>query len=317
MKKISIKRIVQIGLLIVIFIEIFNLVVSFLWINSSSEYLEDLKNYYNLQQKVTLLEGVKYKVTDIWQYLTDASLTKDLSEVKEIAEPLYKSVLNDIDRLQSSYAKNSEEFIEFKELKIRLNKFWEIGTKMVKAYLVNWNEGNKVMENFDNISQVLLNRLNMIVKKEEERLKNRLQEMINMAKVQKIQAILQGIVINLLGIVIILLMFSINLKVKLVPEIKKVIERIAKGELNFEIDIESEDEIGDIAKSLKELLKNMGGFIKEVKEASGALAASAEELSAITNQFKVSVETQTEKATQIASAAEEMSVTVVDIAKNT
>ena len=47
------------------------------------------------------------------------------------------------------------------------------------------------------------------------------------------------------------------------------------------------------------------------------MASSAEELSAITNQFKLSVETQTEKATQIASAAEEMTVTIADIAKNT
>jgi len=72
-----------------------------------------------------------------------------------------------------------------------------------------------------------------------------------------------------------------------------------------------------MAKDLADALTSMRKLIEDVKQVSMGLAGSSEELSAITKQFNTGIETQVEKTTQIANATEEMSSTVVDIAKNT
>ncbi|WP_022856239.1 HAMP domain-containing methyl-accepting chemotaxis protein, partial [Thermodesulfobacterium thermophilum] len=98
----------------------------------------------------------------------------------------------------------------------------------------------------------------------------------------------------------------------------KTLELVLAGKtLAVEIAVDSRDEIGTMSADLREALVSIRNLIDEVKHVSVALAGSSEELSAITKQFSASIENQTQKATQIASAAEQMSITVVDIAKNT
>jgi len=140
----------------------------------------------------------------------------------------------------------------------------------------------------------------------------------------EISAIVSKNILIILGFTVISLIFGIAFAIMIsssikqpVERLKKIISRVKEGDFTVRVDINTNDEIGDIARSLASMLDSVKELIGEVKGVSGALASSAEELSSITRQFSTSIETQTEKATQIASAAEEMSVTVVDIAKNT
>lgn len=104
---------------------------------------------------------------------------------------------------------------------------------------------------------------------------------------------------------------------KPIEKLKGILKEVSEGNLNVKIDINSKDEIGMMAKDLLNALTSIKNLIINVKDVSGSLASSSEELSAIAKQFSASINTQTEKSTQIASAGEEMSATVIDIAKNT
>jgi len=99
--------------------------------------------------------------------------------------------------------------------------------------------------------------------------------------------------------------------------LKNVLAEVRKGNLNVDFEVKSKDEIGMIMETVRDIIRNLRDLLEKVRDGATRLASSSSELSAITNQFKLSVETQTEKATQIASAAEEMTVTIADIAKNT
>ena len=101
-----------------------------------------------------------------------------------------------------------------------------------------------------------------------------------------------------------------------IEKLRKILARVHEGDLAVDIDITSQDEIGVMAKDLADALASMRILIEEVKQAFAILAGSSEELSAITKQFNTSIESQVEKTSQIAIATEEMSSTVVDIAKN-
>jgi methyl-accepting chemotaxis protein len=102
-----------------------------------------------------------------------------------------------------------------------------------------------------------------------------------------------------------------------IERLRQALARVREGDLAVEIAVDSRDEIGLMSADLREALVSLRNLIDEVKHVSVALAGSSEELSAITKQFSASIENQTQKATLIASAAEQMSITVVDIAKNT
>lgn len=102
-----------------------------------------------------------------------------------------------------------------------------------------------------------------------------------------------------------------------ISELEEKIKKFGQGHLNIEFKTQRKDEIGKIANSLDEAINNLKAILLSVKEVSQSLSDSANNLTEVSNQFKISLDLQTQQATQIASAAEEMSITVVDIAKNT
>jgi len=92
---------------------------------------------------------------------------------------------------------------------------------------------------------------------------------------------------------------------------------VEKGNLNVKFNINTKDEMGKISNTLNDVIGFLKGLIDKTKNISLKLISHSEKLKSVTSEFKTSIELQTEKASQIASAAEEMSTTVVDIAKNT
>lgn len=144
---------------------------------------------------------------------------------------------------------------------------------------------------------------------------DRAREVSSSTKLKFLVLLVFGAVFVLVSLVVVLgVVSSVR---KPVEKLRGILSRVREGDLTVTIDFTSKDEIGTMARDLDEALKAMKTLIGEVKTASVTLASSSEELSAITRQFSSSINMQTEKATQIASAAEEMSATVVDIAKNT
>lgn len=129
------------------------------------------------------------------------------------------------------------------------------------------------------------------------------------------------VVLMISAFIFIVVSFSLSIGVtksvrSSIEKLRRILSRVREGDLSVNIDIDSKDEIGTMARDLEEALFSIRKLVEEIKQASMTLGSSSEELSAITKQFSASLETQVEKTTQIASATEEMSVTVVDIAKN-
>ncbi|WP_353685761.1 methyl-accepting chemotaxis protein [Thermodesulfovibrio sp. 3462-1] len=99
-------------------------------------------------------------------------------------------------------------------------------------------------------------------------------------------------------------------------ELKSVLGTLNKGDFTVDINVYCRDELGDACQILQEIILKRRKFFAESKRISDSLASSSEELSATTEEISRNLKSQTERASQIASAAEEMSQTVVDIAKN-
>jgi methyl-accepting chemotaxis protein len=93
-------------------------------------------------------------------------------------------------------------------------------------------------------------------------------------------------------------------------------ETVAAGDLTVEVVQKSNDEIGQLAGSFKQMVQNLRETIGQVGEASSAVASSSSEISSSTEQMAAGAQEQTSQASEVASAVEEMTKTIVENSKN-
>jgi methyl-accepting chemotaxis protein len=110
----------------------------------------------------------------------------------------------------------------------------------------------------------------------------------------------------------------------------QVLETVATGNLSARLNVDSTDEIGQMAHALNEALSKMSSTIQMVAENAQQVANASEEFSAVSQQITSNSEETTAQANVVSSAteqvnrnlqtvatgAEQMSSTIQDIAKN-
>ena len=111
----------------------------------------------------------------------------------------------------------------------------------------------------------------------------------------------------------------------------RVLEAVARGDLTKRLDIDTTDEIGQMATALNQALDMMGSAVHAISQNAESVASSSEELTSVSHQMSSnSKETaaqasvvsaasdEVSKSVQtVAAGAEEMSASINEIAKNT
>ena len=91
---------------------------------------------------------------------------------------------------------------------------------------------------------------------------------------------------------------------------------VANGDLSKEIKSDSTDEIGQLLTSLERMRTNLCDMVSELTSSSTQLATAAEELSVVTGETNQNVLTQQSEIEQAVTAINEMSATIQEVAKN-
>ncbi|WP_287125927.1 methyl-accepting chemotaxis protein [Desulfobacter sp.] len=92
--------------------------------------------------------------------------------------------------------------------------------------------------------------------------------------------------------------------------------KLAQGNLNVNIESSSEDEIGDLQKAMKHMVRSLTDIVDEVQHAVNNVAAGSEELSATAQQMSQGATEQASSAEQASAAMEEMSGNIKQNADN-
>ncbi|MDH5599827.1 MAG: methyl-accepting chemotaxis protein [Gammaproteobacteria bacterium] len=87
-------------------------------------------------------------------------------------------------------------------------------------------------------------------------------------------------------------------------------------DLTLRSDVNSKDEIGEMAHAFNTMLHNFEGLIKQVVSTSTQLATAAEEVSAVASDSAQNVERQHVETDMVATAINEMTATVQEVAQN-
>ncbi len=91
---------------------------------------------------------------------------------------------------------------------------------------------------------------------------------------------------------------------------------MAAGDLTSEIDTSSDNEVGDLFRSLHSMQQTQRKMIRSLTESSSQLASAAEELNSVTEESQRGLQEQSDQLQQAATAITELSTAVDDVAGN-
>ncbi|MBW4936639.1 HAMP domain-containing methyl-accepting chemotaxis protein [Marinobacter sp. F4206] len=95
-----------------------------------------------------------------------------------------------------------------------------------------------------------------------------------------------------------------------------IASEVASGNLTVDIDATGTNEIGRLMAALATMVTSLRELVKSIETGATNIAASAEELSTVTNQTSEGINRQKQETDQVATAMNEMTATVADIARS-
>nr|WP_026145463.1 methyl-accepting chemotaxis protein [Pseudomonas fuscovaginae] len=102
-----------------------------------------------------------------------------------------------------------------------------------------------------------------------------------------------------------------------VAEVNRVLDGLAQRDLTARTRYEGRDEFGQISRNLNGMAREIRDIVQEIGSATAQVATAAEESSQVTVQTSQSVEQQRQGTELVATAINEMSATVRDVARST
>ncbi|MBU2970197.1 methyl-accepting chemotaxis protein [Pseudoalteromonas sp. C2R02] len=126
-----------------------------------------------------------------------------------------------------------------------------------------------------------------------------------------------AIAILLLLIVVLAILIGRIITVQVMSISKTITEVEKNNDLTLKINITSSDELGSAAVNINKMLEKFQNAVKDIEQSSTLLAASSEETSTTTEQNMHNLERQQGETQLVATAIEEMSASVQEVASNT
>jgi len=104
--------------------------------------------------------------------------------------------------------------------------------------------------------------------------------------------------------------------VKPLQSVIHVATRIADGDLSTRIEVRGTDEVGQLMSAMQQMSASLSSMVGSLQAGINQIATSARSLSAVTEQTNAEVASQKEETEQVATAMNQMTATVHDVARN-
>ena len=223
------------------------------------EFRDDIVNYSNIQNEITISKNIQLNITNIWQFITDASLTKNHAVIEEEARVSLEGALSDIGKLTRLNADDPDHFIKLEAIRDDLLSMWAKGEVMFSAYERDWDEGNIEMEEYDIMNESIIADVNEIIKDEEFNERAALDEMKEMVVSSlRIARVMPVVMIAISGAIIFMLIMLRRSIVGPLHELAIGARRVASGDLTTRLEDKGRtDEIGGLTRDFIIMLESL------------------------------------------------------------
>ena len=117
-----------------------------------------------------------------------------------------------------------------------------------------------------------------------------------------------------MALIAVILLWVVRSVVRPLNEATRVLDVSAEGDLTVRAEIDSKDELGQMAQSLNKQLEARQELMRSISEIAESLAASSEELTAVATQLATGSEETSAQANAVSASAEQVSTNVATVA---
>ncbi|MBK7976862.1 MAG: methyl-accepting chemotaxis protein [Deltaproteobacteria bacterium] len=267
---------------------------------------------------------LRLEVANVWQFLTDASLTREAGALDEASAASQRANAA-IAALRKAEDGAGQLRAQLDEIAADLTRIQDVGRRMVDAYSRGAADGNRVMEEYDRICGATVESVAKVASGIEERSELAHAAMVaDLGRATVLVSVLGAVLVVVLGAV------AVGLRRVVVAPIRKVAEQLERADIHTLFNDQRGDEIGDLTRAFDGFVKSLRGTIDRIADVSTRVSGSAGGLanvsqgmhsssestaSQVTTASSIAAEVNTSLHT-LAAAAEQMDASIREIASN-
>ncbi|MNK60068.1 Methyl-accepting chemotaxis protein McpB [compost metagenome] len=99
-------------------------------------------------------------------------------------------------------------------------------------------------------------------------------------------------------------------------QVAQAADALSHGQLDVRVSVNSDDEIGDMARSVQAMIENLRRILAQVRMAATTVAAGSEQISASAEQLAKSAQSQAAAVEETSSSMEEMAASITQVSGN-
>ncbi len=273
------------------------------------------QNEHLINQKAYQL---KISVIQTHQWLANISATRGLDGLNsgfDQAEQQYtqfNALLTEMTEIDSNNIKL------YTNMQSAYEAYYNTGKKMANAYIKHGlADGNRLMTEFDTAAETLEHSVDPLLENTLQKSQSRMDDILNSSEAtQQIVFVLIGLFAALLATLAYVANSAI---VKPIKDITATAKDLAAGEgdLTKRLDESRKDELGELAHWFNQFIAHIQEMIKGLGVATTQVETAAQQMQSITATTNQSIRHQQLQTDQVATAINEMSATVQEVAQNT
>ena len=282
------------------------------------EFRDDMMVYTEIQDEIHVAKDLQLNMLNIWQFFTDASLTRDHAVVEEEARVYYDKALRDIEELIAMNPVEPEQVDLLEGINTNLPKMWTKGEAMFSAYMRDWDEGNLAMKEYDEISGSAIHSVTELIEEEEIFETETLGEINEMIVSALGMAKIVPFLTLVLGAVIIIMLIALRRSI-IAPlnALTRATRRVASGDLITKLkDNGRRDELGWLTYDFIAMVDNLKKVLNKVKISVEGLSSLSNDLNEASATIVEGSECQDTMISQVATASNELTATIEEVARN-
>ncbi len=312
---ISKKMLLALGMICVMVV--MSIAIPFMTTRDLKDVKADLVTYEALQDEIGFTQDLQIQVANVWQFMTDASLTRELKSINQEAKTAYDKAQALVNRLLEMPGHDPEQIAKLKEIQQGLPVMWQAGTRMFDGYAVSRQAGNLVMEEYDKACDRVINAAAYTADKSRARGRAEMKGIDGDITLLNTKVTYSGAGAAMLGLVVIVIMFLLrNMIVRKLQLIIEAIGCLATGDLSKTFASDGNDEIAQVNSMVNTLVESLRKIIVNIADAAARVSTESVQLAAISEQMARGAEEVADESGAIATAGEEMAATSGDIARN-
>lgn len=265
--------------------------------NQYNQTILELRQQNDVENMNTALDA-----SNSWYALTSEindHVIKKENIPAELVTTRFQAVINKTKNLQLSSELQSKQ----QTILSLLNQYEELGKSnpAVNAELV------KAQEKLMNLSSSMNDKIDSITFLQEQKSKEDGERVSTLLITVTVIAILMGIFFALL---------IRHMIVKPMNDVKAAVEKISNGDLTQTLKTDRKDELGQLYNNIGVMSRTLNKLISEVITGVLNLSSTSEQLETISKQGQTMMQSQKDETDQVATAINEMSSTVSEVARN-